>query len=172
MERSRAAIGLSLPVCWAALWSAGCGYALGYRTPDSVTTIAVPIFNNETFPLRREIEYELTNAVRKEIQTKTHLELVDQDAADMVVYGTIREFQERVVAEGRRDEKIESNIHVTVELVVEDYRNKRRWRERVRVREPLSIERGETLEVAEKRAFENLAERILVTLESWEEPSG
>ena len=46
----------------------GCGYTLGYRRPEGVFNLAVPVFRNETFPLRREIEIELTRAVRQEFR--------------------------------------------------------------------------------------------------------
>jgi hypothetical protein len=167
MERSRLVqVGIAL---LAAFSHPGCGYAPGSRAPPSVETVAVPIFDNQTFPLRRELEYDLTDLLRKEIQAKTSLRLVDQDVADMVVYGTVRHFEERVVSEGRLDEKTESNVIVAADLVVEDYRNRRQWRERVEVREPLSIERGEVLGEARARALRKLAERILITIEWWEE---
>ena len=82
----------------------GCGYSLGYRTPSAVQSVAVPIFQNQTFPLRREIEYELTSAFRKEIQARTQLCLTNSLDADMVVHGTIRYYRERVIAEGDSDQ--------------------------------------------------------------------
>ncbi len=147
--------------------SAGCGYSLGYRAPPSVTSIAVPIFHNATFPLRRELEFALTSATRKQIQTRTSLVLVDSDEADMVVKGTISDFRERVVAEGRNDEKLESRVLITVSLLVEDYQNKKRWEERIRVDEPVSFDAGETIETGRQRAIEDLAEKIVNTLDSW-----
>lgn len=148
----------------------GCGYTPGFRAPPGVRSIAVPIFDNETFPLRREVEYDLTSALRKEIQTRTDLRLASEDDADMVVYGTVSRFRERVIAEGRVDEKIESSIVVEVALRVEDYRNGLQWKVGpVSVTEPLSVQTGETLDVARSRAIGNLAERILEELESWEQ---
>ena len=160
-----------LAVPWVALLIAGCGYSAGYRAPPGVLTVAVPIFNNATFPLRREIEYDLTNALRKEIQTRTSLRIVDSGSADMAIHGTVRHFKERVVAEGRVDQKIESSISIDVEVFVEDYLNSKQWRERVTVREPLSIQIGETFDSARGRAIGNLAEKILEQVEYWESES-
>jgi len=131
--------------------------------------VAVPIFNNATFPLRREVEYDLTSALRQEIQTRTSLRLADSADADMAVHGTVREFRERLVAEGRVDQKTESSISIEVEVVVEDFVNGKQWRERVTVREPLSVQIGETFDVARARAIGNLAEKILEQIEYWEE---
>jgi len=54
---------------------------------------------------------------------------------------------------------------------VEDYKNGKRWEDHVRVYEPLSVDIGETLDEARTRAISNLAEKILLALESWEEGS-
>ncbi len=145
----------------------GCGYHLGVRAPDNVYTIAVPTFDNRTFPLRREIEYDLTTALRKEIQSRTRLTVTSSDAADLVVYGTVLRFDEFVVAEGRLDEKLESTILITVHLRIENFRDRTVREETVRDSEPLSVARGETIDVARRRAIDNLAEKILLKLESW-----
>jgi hypothetical protein len=146
----------------------GCGYTLGYRAPPGVATVAVPTFDNQTFPLRREIEYELTAALRREIQTRTGLVLVDQkDGPDMAVFGTLKHFRERVVAEGRLDEKTESTIFLNVELVIEDYRNRTVRRQQVEDSEPVTIQEGETIEDARARAVASLAGRMVTAVEHW-----
>ena len=150
----------------------GCGYTLGYRVPEGVQTIAVPIFDNQTFPLRREIEYQLTQAFRREIQVRTELVLTDESSADLVVFGKIRRFHEHSVGENRFDRKIESNIDVIVDLIVEDHRNGKRWEHRVVRVEPLSIDRGETFDTAAARAIANLAERLVTRIEHWEIEGG
>lgn len=146
----------------------GCGYSAGYRVPPGVRSIAVPVFNNATFPLRREVELDLTSALRKEILTRTTLRLAEASEADLAVFGTILELRERLVAEGRADQKTESSISIEVDLIVEDYLSSRQWREKVSVREPLSVQIGETFDVARSRAIGNLAEKILEQIEFWE----
>ncbi|MCZ6796248.1 MAG: LPS assembly lipoprotein LptE [Planctomycetota bacterium] len=145
----------------------GCGYRLGYDAPEGVRTVAVPIFQNATFPLRRGIEYELTDSLRREIQARAPVGLVDGDRADMVVYGTVADFQELVLAEGRQDQELESAIVVRVDLLVEDRVNRRRWTRTVSDREPFSVARGETIDEARRRAIDNLAEKILMALDAW-----
>ena len=147
--------------------SGGCGYHLGHRPPPSVQTIAVPIFDNVTFPLRRDIEYALTSALRREIQVRTPLRLVDDDSADMTVYGKVAEFQERTVAETATDRKLESRFRITVHLVIEDYVNGTVTRKTVKDTEPFSIEPGQTLDAAQRRAVDNLSEKILLAIEAW-----
>jgi hypothetical protein len=146
----------------------GCGYSPGFRGPPGVHSIAVPMFNNQTAPLRREIEYTLTDAVRKEIQAVSDLRLTNSDDADMSLFGTVREFKEKLVSEGKHDEKLESSIVIAVDVVVEDYVNAKQWRERVTVREPLSVEAGQTLDQATQTALRRLAKKILEQIEAWE----
>jgi len=147
----------------------GCGYSLGYRAPSSVKTIAVPMFNNYTFPMRREIEYDLTSAVRKEIQTRTPLALIDSEESDMTLYGSVRAFRQRLLAEGRvLNQPIEQTIIISVDIRVEDYVNQRVWKERVTVQEPVSLQVGETIVDGRERAVENLSEKIVELLGTWE----
>jgi hypothetical protein len=117
--------------------------------------------------LRRDIETELTSALRQEIQGRTALRLVVDGESDMTVYGWVREFRERVLAEGERDEKLESMISVRIDLRIEDYANGTVREEVVVENQPLSISRGETVDAARRRAVDNLAEKILLKVESW-----
>lgn len=147
--------------------ASGCGYHLGHRALEGVRSVAVPIFDNTTFPLRRDVEYELTRALRAEIQRRTDLALVSSERADLMIYGRILDFTEGVIAEGRRDEKLESTLGITVELVIEDNVHRTVTRQRVREWQPFSVAAGETIEIARRRAVENLAEKILLVAEPW-----
>ncbi len=146
----------------------GCGYTLGHRVPPGVRTVSVPIFENATFPLRREVEFEVSSAFRREIQARTDLRIVDEDGSpDLVIRGRILEFRERVIAEGRRDVKTESNLLSLVELRIENSREGTLRLERVSDVEPFSIERGESFETGRRRAIQNIAEKLVVAMEDW-----
>lgn len=74
------------------LWlSAGCGYhTAGHavQLPETVTTIAVPDFKNETLTYR--IGQTLTSSVVREFTTRTRYRIVsDADGADAVLRGTV-----------------------------------------------------------------------------------
>ncbi len=152
----------------AALLASSCGYSLGYRAPPGVETVAVPIFQNATFPLRRGVEYEITSRFREELQARTPLRLVDSRSADLVIVGRVREFRDPTVAEGPHDERIESVLVVAVDLTIEDYVNGTRSEATVEVVEPFSDQLGETAMSVRSRAFKNLAERMALAVESWE----
>ncbi len=66
------------------LSSLGCGYSAGYKMPPGVIKLAVPMFENQTFPLRREIEYDMTRAVRQELELRTDAILVARGGEDAV----------------------------------------------------------------------------------------
>lgn len=155
--------------CLLGMLSAGCGYSLDYRPPSGVTTVAVPIFQNHTFPLRRELEYDLTAAFRQEILSHTGLSIVPASEADMVVIGTIELYRENVISEGKNDQKSESVLTVIISAVIENYVSHRRSDLKLRVQEPFSPEQGETTDSVKNRAFKNLSERLLLSMESWDE---
>jgi lipopolysaccharide assembly LptE-like protein len=146
----------------------GCGYTLGYRMPPGVRTVSIPIFENATFPLRREVEFEITSAFRQELQARTDLRIVDENGSpDLLVRGRILEFRERVIAQSRQDVKTESNLVALVELRIENYLAGTVRVERVNDVEPFSIESGESFATGQRRAIRNIAEKLVVAMEDW-----
>ncbi len=154
-------------LCCVLVVAVGCAYTLGPREPEGVRKIAVPTFNNNTFRLRRELEFDLTDAVRREIQGRTSMQLVSRAEADMLIVGTITDFRESVVSEGRQDQTLESSIVITVDLVIENYANQTTWRDRIVDWEPFSVASGESIDSARLRAIANIAEEVLFRIERW-----
>jgi outer membrane lipopolysaccharide assembly protein LptE/RlpB len=74
------------------LFNAGCGYhTAGHvvQLPESVKTIAIPAFKNETLTYR--IEQMLTASVVREFNTRTHYRIVNDPGndADATLRGTV-----------------------------------------------------------------------------------
>ena len=74
------------------LVSFGCGYHTASRTgqlPESVKSVAVPMFKNETTTYR--VEQMLTSSVVHEFTTRTHYRIVHDsgDDADATLRGTV-----------------------------------------------------------------------------------
>jgi hypothetical protein len=78
----------------------GCGYSQagnynkdnpGYRWHslyrEDVQTVAVPIFTNKTF--RRGVEFQLTTAIAKQLETHTPYKIVPRERADTIIEGEI-----------------------------------------------------------------------------------
>jgi hypothetical protein len=75
----------------------GCGIFSGYSNEslyhDDVKTIYVKMFDNQT--LRRNVEYELSEALAKRIEAQTPYKIVsNQDYADTVISGQIQSIGE------------------------------------------------------------------------------
>lgn len=158
----------SLAVLALALVCSGCGYALGYRMPEGVRTIAVPVFANETFPLRREVEYDVTRAVRRELEVRSDVRLTDAERADAVLEGTVVAFRQAVLTEDNRDDAAESSIHVTVQVrLVRSRDGEVLFDRRISDHATFSSLRGETIDDARNQAIDEIAERVVADLESW-----
>ena len=56
---------------------------------DDVRTVAVPIFENDTYV--RDVEFDLTDALIKEIESRTPYKVVNRSRADTILIGRIRE---------------------------------------------------------------------------------
>lgn len=163
-RRSGACRAAALCISALALATAGCGYRAGPLDPSHARTVAVPVFDNDTF--RRAIEVELTRILAAEIHARSGLRLVaDAAAADIVLHGRIRSFDESVLADRGPTNVTESSVVVDVEVIVEDRKTGLRTRRTFHNREPYSTVHGQSLSTARAEAFENLAEQIIHALE-------
>ena len=95
---------------------AGC-YTVGVVPPEGVSRITVPFFKNETFPLERDLEYDLTREVRKRLEEQTDCILVSSEAdADAVLEGKLLSFREVVAAEDQLDRPVRSYAFASVSV--------------------------------------------------------
>ncbi len=147
----------------------GCGYAAGYRLPEGVYRLAVPIFENKTFPLRREVEYDLTRALRQELELRSDARLVPRKRADAVLEGTVLSFTEEVLTEGRLDTVQESSVSMRVGIrLVRTSDGSAIFEREISDSASFSVLRGETVADARQEAINEIAERIVAELESWD----
>lgn len=99
---------------------AGCGYTIGNGFGPEVRSVAVPVFRNDTF--RRNIEFQLTEAVQKEIQNRTPYVLAKGLNADTRLTGEIVQVRKDVLGENRFDDPRELQLTVKVRVTWEDLR--------------------------------------------------
>jgi hypothetical protein len=99
------------------LLHSGCGYMVGGNFPPEIRTVYVPVFKNTTN--RRGLEYQLTEAVQREIQKQTPFRLAKGPAADTKLVGTISLAQKSNVGETANDDPrvLMNNFTVTVSWV-------------------------------------------------------
>ena len=86
--------------------AAGCasdptiGYSATSVFSSEIRSIAVPIFENKTFV--RDVEFELTDALIKEIESRTPYRVTSQAGADSILIGTIREIEMDQLSKSRQ----------------------------------------------------------------------
>ena len=99
----------------------GCGYTIGSPQVDGVRTVHVPVFRSESF--RRNLDYLLTEAVQKEIKTRSPYRLADAGTADTILQGKIVEIRKTPLSETRFDDPRELQLLVGAEVTWIDRRN-------------------------------------------------
>jgi hypothetical protein len=152
----------------------GCGYMVGNAYGPEVRTIEVPIFQNDSF--RRGIEYQLTEAVHKEIQSRTPFRLSKGPGTDTRLTGRIVDIRKDVLGETQFDDPRELQYSVFVRVTWEDLRTGRLLAEQEVPIDPQSIplvgqaefapEIGQSLATATQEATDRLARQIVNMLET------
>ena len=121
MSTSRTLTSVFAAAC--VLAASGCsmfGYTAGNLELPNVRTVHVPIFEMEGF--RRDVEYMLTEAVQKEIKTRTSYRLADANTADTILSGRILEVRKDVLGENRFDDPREVQLTIGIEVIWLDRR--------------------------------------------------
>jgi len=98
MIRSSFAICLCL-ICSCSSSNPTLGYSSTSLYPTQFRSIAVPIFNNTT--TTRNLEFMLTDAVIKEIQSRTHYRILGEQYADTLLTGTIKSVDLQLISQSR-----------------------------------------------------------------------
>lgn len=87
--------------------------------PD-IKTVSVPIFENDTF--RRGLEYQLTEAVQKRIQTGSPYRLARGNDADTRLTGRIVQTRKDVLGENANDDPRQLQFSIMVRVTWENLR--------------------------------------------------
>jgi hypothetical protein len=98
----------------------GCGYTLGAPYAQNIRTVHVPTFQSTDF--RRGYELQLTEAVQKQIQTRTPYRLAKEPGADTRLTGRIVGIDKRVPNQNKYDDPRELELAIGVEVKWEDLR--------------------------------------------------
>jgi hypothetical protein len=166
---------LLLFVAAAALAGGGCasdptqGYALSSTFPEGVATVAVGIFENDTY--ERDIEFELADALVKEIEARTPYKVTSASRADTILTGRIRNVERDQLSKSRVTGLSEEvTLSVTIDL---------NWRDRRTGESLLELESftahslfvpsrptGEPIELAQFGAAQRLARDIVSQMQA------
>jgi hypothetical protein len=145
----------------------GCGYAHRELFPQQVRTVAVPIFENRTF--YRDVEFDLTEALIKELELRTPYKVVRSGMADTRLSGTVVAVDQSLLSRVQ-DGGLPQEVEVTVRVDFE-------WKD-LRTQEALRDAKGlaaigrhipttplaEPYEIARRAAVQSMAGEIVSQL--------
>lgn len=112
----------SLPFAAACASDPTQGYSFTRSHDSTVRTVAVPIFQNPTFA--RGLEVELTDAIIKEIQSKTPWRVAPEGTANTTLVGTLTNSRMRRLSTGNATGMSqELSVELTVDFDWKDVRS-------------------------------------------------
>ena len=165
---------LRLSLLLALFAPAGCGYIVGSPYGPEVRSVYVPTFTSVTF--RRGVEYQLTEAVQKQIQMRTPYRLVSEENADTRLTGKIISADKTLLGETGFDDARELQVSLIVEVTWEDLRTGEILRQqkvplspdviRMTSQSEFAPEVGQSLATADRTAVDRLARNIVDMMET------
>ncbi len=143
----------------------GCGYTNKSLINRNINSVYIPIFGNYTF--RSGLEFDLTIALKDEIMSKTKLRIARKDDADTILTGKILKVKEGVITSNARDNIIENQVTISVNIVLVDRRTGRALMsmDGLSNRAEYIVTRGENINTATQECLVGLAEKIVYQLE-------
>ncbi len=154
----------------------GCAYRFGACSlyPPDVRTVAVPIVQTST--LRRGLGERLTDAIIREIESKTPLKVVSVANADSILVGRLTADDKGVLLYAPTGENRNLQLNFRIEVSWQDRRG-------VNLRNPQAVpfpdslatidqsqnfisEAGQTIATAQQQAIQRLAEQIVGLMEA------
>lgn len=149
--------------------ASGCGYRAGGPYRSDIETVYVEIFGSREF--RRDLEFMLTEAVKKRIAADTPYRVAPREKADTILSGEVLEVRQAAFApDFRSRQPRDKQLTLAVRLRWKDARSGR-----VLVEQPVELQAadylppaGETEEFAQERAVHAMARKIVEKLyEDW-----
>jgi hypothetical protein len=144
-----------------------CGYSHQGLYPADVRTVAVPIFENKSF--YRGVEFDLSEALAKQIELVTPYKVTSPGGADTILQGTIVAVTQTMISrtfEGGLPEEMETRI--VVDFAWKNTRTGQTLRQRqgfaATGRYVATRPIGEAYPTGQHAAVEQLATRIVETL--------
>lgn len=164
-ESSR--VGCVILVAAWGLMATGCGYSTQRPFPTDIQTVHVEMFQSREF--RRELEFQLTEALIKRIEMDTPYRIAPRRTADVVLTGEVLRVENRTFGDDFDfDLPREIGSSVMVRFRLRDMRTGEVLVERPRFVYQTSYipPVGETFEAGMVRAMEGLAEQMVEAMET------
>lgn len=152
---------------------AGCGYSTRpmYPVGPDGGTVFVPVFQSKSF--RRGLEFQLTEAVIKEIEKKTPYKVVRADNADTTLKGEIKTVRKRRLFQTPENEPRDLEFSLAIDIEWRDNRTGELLCRGEADASPMLVrsaatyapELGQTTATAEQEAINKLATQIVAMME-------
>ena len=156
------------------LAASGCGYTIGNQFQQNVQTVYVPIATTEDF--RRGTEFQLTEAVQKQIQERTPFRLAKDERADTKLTMKIKSIRKTVLGTTAQNDNRELQLQYAVEVVWEDLRTGRILAQnkvsiepevtRLFAQSEFAPELGQSLATGTQEAIQKMARQIVEMMEA------
>ena len=145
------------------------GYAFTSTFDESIQSVAIPIFRNET--TSRGLEVQLTESVMKELQKRTPWHVAPTDRADTTLIGVITDTQLSVLSDDPQTGLVqEQATQITIRFEWRDNRSGEVLvaRDQYSATAVFSPSRnvGDRLELGQRSAIEELAHDLISELRS------
>lgn len=165
-----------LAVC-ALVGATGC-YSSKTRMPESLQTIAVPVFANKTYmeEYTRKLEVDVTDAVRTEFLQQTRLKLAGREGADLVLEGDILRVERVPMRFNRYGDPAEMQYRVVATISLYNVRDAKYVFKNVTIASDTrrnssgtyDLRRGENEDMAKTKATQDLGRNIAqYVLDTW-----
>jgi outer membrane lipopolysaccharide assembly protein LptE/RlpB len=162
------------PLFAAVLAASGCGYTIGNQFQQNVQTVYVPICTTEDF--RRGTEFQLTEAVQKQIQERTPFRLAKDERADTKLTMKIKSIRKTVLGTTAQNDPRELQLQYAVEVVWEDLRTGRILAQnkvsiepevtRLFAQSEFAPELGQSLATGTQEAIQKMARQVVEMMEA------
>jgi len=148
---------------------AGCGYRAGGPYRSDIRTVYVDMTGSKEF--RRDLEFMLTEALKKRINTDTPYRLAPREKADTILVAEVLEERQAAMApDFRSRQPREKTLTLAVRVQWKDVRTGRILVDHPALLQAVDylIPTGETERLAQERAIDRLAGRIVALMyEDW-----
>ncbi|ARN57008.1 LPS assembly lipoprotein LptE [Sedimentisphaera salicampi] len=148
------------------LYISGCsGYTQGFPYPEKVQTVCVEMFESKSF--RRGYEFELTEALCKQIEAQTPYKIVsDRSRADSLIYGEIESISQTVLnTDSETGLPIQREIGVNAVFTWKNLVTGKLYANNKRIKAAGTYADGQDVELAGKAAVNKAAEKIVEAMQ-------
>ena len=162
----------------AAALTAGCGYTTQSQYRPDVATVTVPMWTRGPNVYRRDLEFDLTEALVKRIELDTPYKVVAKQRADTELRGRIKRIEQRVLSRNSDTGRArELEVTFVIEYTWKDLRSGKDLVTRKDFRVAASYipesPLAEDFSVASGDVVNRLAKRIVETMEAdWPQDEG